>query len=678
MRSRISNRVFAGINLGMLLALSMALPMFGALPKATEQAELTASDAAANAGFGGAVAIDVDTAVIGAPEIGQTGTPSGKGEVYVFTRSGTAWAQTAKLTAADGQTGDAFGFSVALSNGTVIVGAPRKNGFAGAVYVFTQSGGNWIQQAELGAPGPSAYFGYSVALTGNTLAIGDPNSVDAGVTGAVYVFARSNGVWNQQATLAASDPSAERFGFSVAMSGGTMAVGCPGIGNPNFSPARAYIFTLSSSGWTQTAELSPSGDSSTDLFGSSIAIDSGTVVVGAPNEGGFAGAAYVFALSGTTWTQQTTLTASDGGQDDEFGSSAAIEGNTIVIGAPLNNISKGAGYSFARTGGAWVLQEGLLASDGASYSSFGASAAISNGIVILGAPWKQISESTNAGAAYVFGRANAVLLSNPPGRSFQLSGDSCNTPGQFTTPYTGYLTTCSLEWITPDTATPQTRYTFEDWWDGSTDNPRTFSPDPTQQTVISADFLTEYQLTTQVSPNGSGIVTGAGFYPAGTSATIDAFPQPGLVFTGYTGAASGVATPQSLVVNGPETVTGFFSAIPISGSSAVISAKSGGATERSWTVTITNNGPGNAYDTRLFGVMLTQTFGGACNPIPIRINPLEFPILLGNLPAGGSAQTSLLFDFAGCPANARFSVTIGEMSNGGSSVGLIQLVNQFQ
>ena len=128
-------------------------------------------------------------------------------------------------------------------------------------------------------------------------------------------------------------------------------------------------------------------------------------------------------------------------------------------------------------------------------------------------------------------------------------------------------------------------------------------------------------------------------------------------------------------MNAPQTVTGNFAPTPAAAESGTISAKSGPANARQWTINITNNGPGTAYNAQFVGLMLTQTFGTACTPV--RDAPL-LPVSLGDLVLGASAQTTVTLDFSSCPANARFTVTVDYVSNGGSSVGLIQLANQFQ
>ncbi len=313
------------------------------------------------------------------------------GAAYVFVRNGTTWTQQAYLKASNTGVGYQFGGAVAVSGDTVVVGAYQEdsnatgvngdganNSFdrAGAAYVFVRSGSTWTQQAYLKASntGTDDLFGYSVAVSGDTVVVGafgeasnatgvNGNEADnsAKDAGAAYVFVRNGMGWTQQAYLKASDTGAgDRFGNSVAVSGDTVVVGVPfeasnatGVnGNQdndsaNFAGA-AYVFVRSGSDWTQQAYLKASNTDGRDLFGWSVAVSGDTVVVGASGEASNAsgvnaneadnsvrdaGAAYVFVRSGTTWTQQAYLKASNTDGGDMFGISVAVSGDTVVVGA---------------------------------------------------------------------------------------------------------------------------------------------------------------------------------------------------------------------------------------------------------------------------------------------------------------------------------------------------------
>lgn len=216
-------------------------------PGWTQQAELTASGAN---NFGISVAVDGSTAVVGARTNGPNST---LGAAYVFVESGGTWSQQAELTASDGATDDQFGYSVAVSGSTIVVGAPQHpfslgGSGPGKAYVFVENGGTWSQQAELkasdGAVGDS--FGYSVAASGGAAVVGAPGHMIGSnqAQGAVYVFAPSGGTWSQQAELTAADGSRYNgFGTSVGVSGGTALAGAPSheVGS-NGAQGAAYVF----------------------------------------------------------------------------------------------------------------------------------------------------------------------------------------------------------------------------------------------------------------------------------------------------------------------------------------------------------------------------------------------------------------------------------------------------
>ncbi len=345
----------------------------------TQQQELTASDGARDDEFGNAVAISGDTAIIGAwgknslylPAAPNTAVAP-QGAAYVFTCSGTPciWRQRQELIAADGARGDEFGNTVAVSGDTAIIGAPYKNSYRGAAYIFTCSGNPciWRQQQELiaadGARGD--VFGYSVAVSGNTAIIGAIGK-NSSLGGTAYVY-RCSGIpctWTLQQKLIPSDgASGDVFGTRVALSGTTAVIGAPGktIGNRSLKGA-AYVFTCTGipCKWKQQTELTAADGASRDEFGTRVAVSGNSVLVGNNSS---RGAAYAFTCSGTpcVWKekpwwpfrprqrQQQELTAADGGRGDEFGYSVALSGNTAIIGAAYKNAYQGAAYVFQSPG----------------------------------------------------------------------------------------------------------------------------------------------------------------------------------------------------------------------------------------------------------------------------------------------------------------------------------------
>ncbi len=299
----------------------------------------------------------------------------------------TATGQQQQLTANDGAAQDAYGASVAISGNTAIVGALGHSSNQGAAYVYTLSGSNWTLQTELKASDGVAgdYFGNSVAISGNTIVVGaEDHKVGSNATqGAAYVFTFGGITWSQQQELTASDGAVgDNFGGSVSVSGDTVVVGADGhkVGS-NATQGSAYVFTLSGATWTQQTELTASDGKADDLFGGSVSIAGDTVVVGAyahkVGSNTNQGSTYIYTRSGTTWSQQAELTASDGTAQDYFGTSVSISGSTVVIGADDrtvgSHLAQGAAYVFTRSGTTWSQQQELDSSDGEKDDIFGES-----------------------------------------------------------------------------------------------------------------------------------------------------------------------------------------------------------------------------------------------------------------------------------------------------------------
>lgn len=355
---------------------------------------------------------------------------------------------------------------------------------SGAVYLFVRSGETWVQQAYIKASNTDAFdaFGSSLALSsdGNTLAVGaigeDSNATGingnqtAGLavdSGAVYLFIRTGATWSQQAYIKASNTdSGDAFGSSVALSsdGNTLAVGARGedssatgingdqLTDAALNSGAVYLFTRNVAIWTQQAYIKASNTGAADAFGSSLALssDGNTLAVGAagedssavginsdPNVGAAtdAGAAYVFARSGTTWSQQAYVKASNTDALDNFGGSVSLsgDGNTLAIGAigedsastGINGDqfadtagSSGAVYLFTRSGIVWSQQAYVKATNTGALDNFGISVALSGGAGntlavgahqedsnAIGMNGDQLDNTfTNSGAVYLYTR----------------------------------------------------------------------------------------------------------------------------------------------------------------------------------------------------------------------------------------------------------------------------------
>ena len=377
-----------------------------------EEGKVTAGDGAAEDFFGQSVSLSGDAALVGAYQDDDAGSRSGS--AYVFVRTGAVWSQQAKLTASDAEAEDWFGYAVSISGDTALVGAPWEdevNWGAGAAYVFVRTGAVWSQQAKLmasDATGDEA-VGYSVSLFGDTALVGAPLDKHSGAQpGSAHVFVRTGTVWNEVAKLVARDPGAyDRFGISVSLSGGSALVGAWFDDVAGAKSGSAYVFASSGSVWSQQAKLSASDAAAGHYFGWAVSLSGDSALVGAYGDGhagNKTGAAYVFTRTGSAWSQQAKLTAMDAASYDSFGNSVSLSGETALVGARYDDdlsFGTGSAYFFVRSGAAWSQQAKLTASDAAADDHFGSSVSLAGGNALIGAMHDDDS-GVDSGSAYVF------------------------------------------------------------------------------------------------------------------------------------------------------------------------------------------------------------------------------------------------------------------------------------
>ncbi len=433
------------------------------------------------------------------------------GAVYVFKRTGTSWTQEAYLKAPNGEAGDYFG-SVSVNGDTISVGAYHEdsnqttitNGTtassdnsaasSGAVYVFTRSVvANWQQQAYVKAVNSTAgiFFGWSVGVSNDTAVVGAFNESSSQTTitngpsassdtsaasaGAVYVYRRTGDNWAQEAYIKAPNANdSDLFGGKVAISNDTIVVGAEeeksnqttitngttaSSDNTLTSAGAAYVFKRNGSSWAQEAYLKPPFISTNMFYGSSVAIDGDTIVVGAYSEDSNqttitngttassdvsmtrAGAAYVYKRTGTTWAQEAFIKPPNPNSSDYFGDRVSISGDTVVVGAygedsnettitngttasADNSISNtGAVYVFKRTGSTWAQEAYIKPSRSGPGANFGASVSIFNDTLAVGAVYDSSNQTTitNGGTAssdYSLASAGAVFVFKRSGTSW--------------------------------------------------------------------------------------------------------------------------------------------------------------------------------------------------------------------------------------------------------------------
>lgn len=415
-----------------------------------------------------------------------------KGAAYPVTIDPTV--QNAYLKHSHSDEEDLFGRAVAIDGNTAVVGAYLEDSAAttingdasdntaparGAAFVYFRSGNTWTQQAYLKASVTTARFGSSVAISGDTIVVGAANdSTAASVAGGAYVFVRNGNTWTEQAFLSAdnADP-ADGFGDSgIAIDGDTIAVGATGEGsiatgvsptgsadNDASGAGAVYVFTRNTGVWTRQAYLKASNTGAGDTFGESVSLSGETLVVGASEEdsngqgvdapqnnelGNRSGAAYVFVRNTGVWTQQAYLKSGNSEAEDRFGRSVSISGDRIAVGASRessnaagvngdgsNNLAaaSGAVYVFVRASNVWTQEAYLKVSPAGSFHEFGRHVAISGDLLLAGAPFENSSlggvdpspangSLTFAGAAYLFSRSG--------GNWGQVNYLKASTPGE--------------------------------------------------------------------------------------------------------------------------------------------------------------------------------------------------------------------------------------------------------
>lgn len=369
----------------------------------------------ASFGFGSSVALDGDTAVIGAPaEDSYSGGVDGNeastgaigaGAAYVAIRgSNSKWARQAYLKAESPLKDDTFGSAVAIDGNTIAVGAPGDNSAQGAVYIFARTGSTWSQQAIVSEPVPAGgnNFGTAVAIQGNRLVA---SSLNSGLVkysgGAAYSFTRTGTTWKVDAKHpnppAARYQSYDGFGYRLSLSGERLAVS-------EWQGERSvFVMLYSGSAWSVEGSITLPGLA---LEKSKIALDGDTLAASAP------GVVHIFTRSGSSWTKQVSLTPFDAAATDGFGSSVALKGDLLAVGSGCDTCSGGVS-TFVRSGTTWKDGAFVTAANMEANDAVGFSVAISGNRIVAGAPGEDSNATSfnqssannsvvDSGAAFIF------------------------------------------------------------------------------------------------------------------------------------------------------------------------------------------------------------------------------------------------------------------------------------
>jgi hypothetical protein len=428
---------------GLLVMVSTLVLSSPAVAQFAQQGpKLVGSGAVGNVNAGDAVAVSADgsTAIVGSPNDGSYGA------ARVWIRSAGAWTpQGAKLVGSDtvGPAHQGGAVSISADGNTAVVGGVKDNNFQGAVWVWARSGGVWTQQGPKIAG--SGRFGARVSLSadGNTLLVSGFS--DAGA----LVFTRSNGVWTPGPTLVGSGASGASYGTSLALSSdGRTAI--MGGADDQSGVGAAWIFTRIGAVWAQQgSKLVGSGAVGTSRQGRSVAIsaDGNTAFVGGASDNGSQGAAWVWTRTDGVWTQQgSKLVGSGAIGNSAQGDAVAIsaDGNTALVGGPADDGSRGALWVWTRTAGSWVQQGPKVAGTGSiGAARLGAVLALASDgdTAVVGGP----DDDGAVGAVWVWTRSGGVwaqqgaklVAADAEGRSRQ--GASVGVSADGTTAIVGAL-----------------------------------------------------------------------------------------------------------------------------------------------------------------------------------------------------------------------------------------------
>ena len=359
---------------------------------------VTASDGAGLDYFGNSVAVGSGRIVVGA-YLDDVNSNTDQGSAYIYDLDGT---QVGIITASDGAANDRFGHSVAVGCGRIVVSSilDDDNGTdSGSAYIYDLDGNNEVKITASDATS-SDLFGQSVAVGSGRIVVGAHNdNVNASGSGSAYIFDLDG---NQLSKITASDGAGnDYFGYSVAVGSGRIVVGAYGDDdNAGWESGSAYIYDLNGN---QLAKITASDAAGNDYFGQSVAVGSGRIVVGAlyDNIGSNTnqGSAYIFDLDGN---QLSKITASDGAAGDLFGQSVAVGSGRIVVGAygdDDNGSASGSAYIYDLDGNEVGI---ITASDGAANDYFGYSVAIGSGRIVVGAAFNDIGSNDNQGSVYIY------------------------------------------------------------------------------------------------------------------------------------------------------------------------------------------------------------------------------------------------------------------------------------
>lgn len=369
------------------------LPTINPSSKWKQEAKLLASDGESDNAFGYSVSLDGEYALIGAYL-----SHNHMGSAYVYKGYESTWIEQDILTASDGEFLDNFGYTVSIDGDYALIGSYRDDDFKGAAYVFKREGSNWIEQDKLTASDAEEMdlFGYSVSIDGDYALIGA--LMDDDYIGSAYVFKRDGSTWIEEDKLVASNgENGDIFGCSVSLDGDYALIGAA---EGNYYRGYAFVFKRDGSSWVQEFILTAPDGGSDDNFGRSVSLDGEYALIGAWKNDHAKGAAYVFKREGSIWLDKAKLTDLYGEIKDYFGASVSLDGEYALIGSFGDESDTGSACVFKRDGETWYQEDKFCASDGEPDDVFGLSVSLDGDYALIGA----YVDNNHRGSAYIFRR----------------------------------------------------------------------------------------------------------------------------------------------------------------------------------------------------------------------------------------------------------------------------------
>ena len=345
-------------------------------------------------GFASSVVVTGDEVLVAQSRGGE----AGGGVVYIYTQSGGDWVETGSITHPQPSANDGFGMNLATSGDRLLVAAVnQRSPENAAVHAYSRTAGGWSHDGELVGEGmpEGMILGMAIAVSGDVAAIGAGSRTGAG---AVVIFRQTDGAWAQEAVLEyPGSDEVSGFGGALAVSGGTLVVGAPLTASRS---GTAYVFEDGAEGWNMTAELT-SGGGENSFFGISAMVGSDRILVGAGSPFDQPGGVVAYTRQDGEWTEAGRLAAFDGVGGDQFGSTMATDGQTLWVGAPGANGRRGAIYEFTGSGAdGWTSVTKLTAPEPEPGDWMGTIVAQGNGVLVSGMP----RDDYGLGTALIFAR----------------------------------------------------------------------------------------------------------------------------------------------------------------------------------------------------------------------------------------------------------------------------------